>query len=97
MAKKCEMLQPSPDTPTVILDMFGFDAWPGSYAISQAARGSLECNSFSKSSMFSCCSCIQSACGESNFWFFLNLIKSHLRQKDCVCYGVSREVNCDLC
>ena len=39
IAKVAEALAPSPDVPLVLLDMFGFDGWCGSYAISQAARG----------------------------------------------------------
>jgi hypothetical protein len=41
IAKVAEALAPSPDIPLVLLDMFGFDGWCGSYAISQAARGGL--------------------------------------------------------
>ena len=93
VAKICEMLQPSSDTPTVLLDMFGFDAWPGSYAISQAARGSLECIQ----SLTLACSAAVLVLSVLVANCFQVLTKSHLRKKDCVCYGVSRKVNCGLC
>lgn len=39
IAKLVEGLQPNMAMPTVLIDLFGFDAWPGLYSISQSARG----------------------------------------------------------
>ena len=44
ISKVVESLQPTTEIPTVLLDLFGFDAWPGCYAIAQSARGPLGSN-----------------------------------------------------
>jgi hypothetical protein len=41
ITKLLDSVIPSSETPTVLLDLFGFDGWPGSVAVSQAARGIL--------------------------------------------------------
>ena len=46
ISKIVESLQPNQETPTILLDFFGFDAWPGCFAVSQSARGSLALTCF---------------------------------------------------
>ena len=42
VSRVVEALQTNSEMPTVLLDMFGFDGWPGCYAIGQSSRGQLE-------------------------------------------------------